>query len=65
MVRDGKITAEPLKYTLWTKVNMAENAQVMHDIKEKFMRNYSVSFENYAVFDENVHNPRPIELDVG
>ena len=65
VVRDGKITAEPLKYTLWTKVNMAENAQVMHDIKEKFMRNYSVSFENYAVFDENVHNPRPIELDVG
>jgi formylmethanofuran dehydrogenase subunit A len=64
VVKDGQITAEPPKYTLWTKVNIAENAQVMHDIKEKFTKNYTVNLENYAVFDEHVHNPRAIELDV-
>lgn len=64
VVRDGQIVAEPHKYTLWAKVNIAENAQVMHDIKEKFSRNYTVNLENYAVFDEHVHNARPIELDV-
>jgi len=36
----------------------------MHDIKEKFTKNYTVNLENYAVFDEHVHNPRAIELDV-
>lgn len=64
VVKDGEIIAEPHKYTLWTKVNMPENAQVMHDIKEKFTKNYTVNLENYAVFDEHVHNPRAIELDV-
>jgi len=64
VVKDKKIVAEPHNYTLWTKVNMPENAQVMHDIKEKFTRNYTVNLENYAVFDEHIHNPRAIEVEV-
>ena len=64
VVKDKKIVAEPHKYTIWTKVNMPDNAQVMHDIKEKFARNYTVNLENYAVCDEHVHNARAIELDV-
>lgn len=63
VVRDGKIVAEPPKHTLWTKVNMPENTQVMHDIREKFSTSYSINLENYPVFDENIHNARAIELD--
>ncbi len=65
VVKDGEIVAEPHKYTLWTKVNgIPDNAQLIHDLKEKFDKNYTVNFENYAVFDEHVHNPRAIEVEV-
>jgi len=64
VVQDGTIAHEPHKYTLWTKVTMPDNAQVMRDIKEKFTKSYTVNLENYAVFDEHVHNPRAIEVEV-
>ncbi len=63
-VIDGQVVAEPAKCTIYTNVKMNENAQVMHDIKEKFLRNYTVNLDNYAVFDEHVHNPRPIDVEV-
>jgi formylmethanofuran dehydrogenase subunit A len=64
VVQNGEIVAEPHKYTLWTKVTMPENAQVMRDIKEKFTKSYTVNLENYAVFDEHVHNPRALEITI-
>lgn len=64
VVQDGEIVAEPHKHTLWTKVTMPENAQVMRDIKEKFTKSYTVNLGNYEVFDEHVHNPRAIEVEV-
>ena len=65
VVKDGDIVAEPHKYTLWTKVNgIPDNTQLMHDLKEKFDKNYTVNFDNYAVFDEHLHNPRAIEVEV-
>jgi formylmethanofuran dehydrogenase subunit A len=64
VVQNGEIVAEPHKHTLWTKVTMPENTQVMRDIKEKFAKSYTVNLENYAVFDEHVHNPRALEVEV-
>ncbi|MFH0967613.1 MAG: formylmethanofuran dehydrogenase subunit A, partial [Methanobacteriota archaeon] len=61
---DGEIVAEPHKHTVWTKVTMPENAQVMRDIKEKFTKSYTVNLGNYEVFDEHVHNPRALEVEV-
>jgi len=63
VVQNGEIVAEPQKHTIWTKVSVPENAQVMRDIKEKFTKSYTVNLENYAVFDEHVHNPRAIEVE--
>lgn len=64
VVKDGEIVNEVPKYTIWTRVKIAENAQVMHDIKEKFAKNYTVNLANYKVFEEHVHNPRPIDLEI-
>ncbi len=64
VVKEGNIVAEPKGDTIWTKVSMPENAQVMHDIRETFARSYSVNLGNYPVFDEHVHNPRAIEVTV-
>ena len=64
VVKNGEIAAEPKGHTFWTKVNMPLNAQVMRDITEKFTKSYTVNLENYAVFDDHVHHPRAIEVDV-
>ena len=64
VVQDGEIVAEPQGHTIWTKVTMPENTQVIRDIKEKFTKSYTVNLENYAVFDDHVYNPRAIEVNV-
>jgi formylmethanofuran dehydrogenase subunit A len=64
VVKDGEITSEPKGYTLWTKVSIPENAQVIRDIKEKFTKDYTVNLENYSVFDDHVYRPRAIEVEV-
>jgi len=64
VVKDGEIASEPKGYTLWTKVSMPENAQVIRDIKEKFTKDYTVNLENYSVFDDHVYRPRAIEVEV-
>ncbi len=64
VVQEGKVVREPEKHTLWTRVLMPENQQVLRDIKEKFISSYSVNLENYSVFEEHVHNPRVIEINM-
>jgi formylmethanofuran dehydrogenase subunit A len=62
VVKDGTITAEPDRHTIWTNVSMPENKQVMRDISEKFSTGYTVNLENYKICNEHVHNPRAIEV---
>jgi formylmethanofuran dehydrogenase subunit A len=64
VVENGQIVAEPEKHFLWTDVKMAENPQVMHDLVEKFQMSYTVNLGNYAIFDEHVHNPKAIQVEV-
>ena len=64
VVENGVVVAGTPKYTIWTDVKMPENLQVERDIREKFTKYYTVDLENYMVFDEHVHNPRAIEVEV-
>lgn len=63
VVQNGKIVQEPAKHTIWTRVTVPENLQVIRDIREKFTSGYTVNQENYVMSEEHVHNPRPIEVE--
>ncbi|PKL58743.1 MAG: formylmethanofuran dehydrogenase subunit A, partial [Methanomicrobiales archaeon HGW-Methanomicrobiales-4] len=65
VVKEGKITAEPDKHTIWTRALMPENLQVIRDITEKFSSGYTVNLDNYAVSPEHVYNPRALEVKIG
>ena len=40
-----------------------ENPQVMRDVKEKFLRYYTVTLNNYEVTGHYLPNPYVIEVD--
>ena len=48
-VEDGKVVDMGNKHTFWVDAKVNENKQVMHDIREKFLRFYSVNENNYPV----------------
>jgi len=52
------------KKTVWVNSIVPENKQVERDIRDKFLHSYTVDLENYAVFDEHVHNPYAIKVDI-
>ncbi|MCC7469273.1 MAG: hypothetical protein IT504_08800, partial [Burkholderiaceae bacterium] len=50
--------------TIWVDAKVNENPQVMRDIKDKFLRYYSVTLGNYDVTKHFLSvNPRVIEVD--
>ena len=52
------------KKTVWVNSIVPENKQVERDIRDKFLHSYTVALDNYAVFDEHVHNPYAIKVDI-
>lgn len=52
------------KKTAWVNSIVPENKQVERDIRDKFLHSYTVQLDNYAVFDEHVHNPYAIKVDI-
>ena len=64
VVKDGDIVGDTPKSTIWVNVKVPENKQVARDVSEKFLRYYSVNKDNYALFDEHLHNPKVIEVDI-
>jgi formylmethanofuran dehydrogenase subunit A len=48
-VEEGKIVDMGHKQTFWVDAKVNENKQVMHDIKEKFLKYYSLNENNYPV----------------
>ncbi|HJJ98858.1 MAG TPA: formylmethanofuran dehydrogenase subunit A [Methanocorpusculum sp.] len=52
------------KKTVWVNSIVPENKQVERDIRDKFLHSYTVQLDNYAVFDEHVHNPYAIKVDI-
>ncbi len=63
VVVDGEIVSHGNKRTLWVNAKVNENPQVVRDIKDKFLRYYSVNQANYKVASHFVPNPYIIEVD--
>jgi len=64
VVTNGEIVNNGNKRTIWVNAKTKENPQVMRDIKEKFLKYYSVSQANYESLGHHfVPNPYAIEVD--
>ena len=63
VVKDGAVIDHGQKKTFWVDVKVKENKQVMHDVREKFLRYYSVNEGNYSVPDSYAPHPHVIALD--
>lgn len=64
IVKDGDIVSHGNKRTIWVKPNVAENPQVIRDIQDKFLKDYTVGSDTYQVRDYLAPNPYVIEFDV-
>ncbi|MDV2481591.1 formylmethanofuran dehydrogenase subunit A [Methanoculleus sp. Wushi-C6] len=63
IINDREIVSNGNKRTLWVNTKVNENAQVMRDVKEKFLRYYTVTLNNYEVSGHYLPNPYVIEVD--
>ena len=63
IINDGEIVSNGNKRTLWVNAHVNENPQVMRDVKEKFLRYYTVTLNNYEVTGHYLQNPYVIEVD--
>jgi formylmethanofuran dehydrogenase subunit A len=64
IIMDRKFVSEGKKRTLWVDAKVNENAQVMRDVKEKFLKYYTVTEKNYEVAGKHfIPNPFAIEVD--
>jgi len=64
VVTNGEIVNNGNKRTIWVNAKVKENPQVMRDIKEKFLKYYSVSQANYESLGHHIiPNPYAIEVD--
>jgi formylmethanofuran dehydrogenase subunit A len=63
VINDHEIVSNGNKRTLWVNAKVNENPQVMRDVKEKFLRYYTVSLNNYEVSGHYLPNPYVIEVD--
>jgi len=64
VISDHEIVSNGNKRTLWVNARVNENPQVMRDVKEKFLRYYTVTLNNYEVTGHHyLPNPYVIEVD--
>jgi formylmethanofuran dehydrogenase subunit A len=64
IIMDRKFVSEGKKRTLWVDAKVNENPQVMRDVKEKFLKYYTVTQANYEVAGKHfIPNPLAIEVD--
>ncbi|MFA5253096.1 MAG: hypothetical protein WC367_00325, partial [Methanoregula sp.] len=47
----------------WVDVKVPENQQVIHDVREKFLKYYSLSEANYAIPENYVPDQHVIAVD--
>jgi formylmethanofuran dehydrogenase subunit A len=63
VVKDGEITSHGNKRTIWVSAKVKENPQVIRDIHDKFLKDYTVGIDNYSVRDYLAPNPYVINVD--
>ena len=62
VIKEGSIVFEnPTKMTFWVNAQVPENKQVARDVREKFLRYYTVTQPNYEVPDSYAPHPHVIE----
>ena len=64
VVKNGDIASHGNKRTIWVNAKVKENPQVMRDIHEKFLKDYTVGILNYPVHDYLAPHPLVIDVDV-
>ena len=64
VVKDGDVISHGNKRTLWVNAKVKENPQVIRDIHDKFLKDYSVGSDTYQVRDYLAPNPFVIDIDV-
>jgi formylmethanofuran dehydrogenase subunit A len=62
-VEEGKIVDMGKKHTFWVDAKVNPNKQVMHDVREKFLRYYSVNENNYSVPESYAPHQHIISVD--
>ena len=62
-VEGGKVVDMGHKKTFWVDAKVNENKQVMHDVREKFLRYYSVNENNYPVPESYAPHQHIIGVD--
>ena len=62
-VEGGKVVDMGNKETFWVDAKVPENKQVAHDIKEKFLRYYSINENNYSVPESYAPHQHIISVD--
>jgi formylmethanofuran dehydrogenase subunit A len=64
VVRNGDIVSNGNKRTLGVNVKVKDNPQVTRDIKEKFIKYYSMTQNNYEALGHHfIPNPYALEVD--
>jgi formylmethanofuran dehydrogenase subunit A len=63
VVSNGEVVSDGNKRTLWVNVKVNENPQVVRDVREKFLKYYSVNQGNYEVAPHYLSNQMVIEVD--
>jgi formylmethanofuran dehydrogenase subunit A len=64
VVQDGDVVSHGNKRTIWVNAKVKENPQVIRDIHDKFLKDYSVGSDTYHVRDYLAPNPFVIDIDV-
>ncbi|MDP3564450.1 MAG: formylmethanofuran dehydrogenase subunit A [Methanoregula sp.] len=62
-VEGGKVIDVGHKKTFWVDAKVNENKQVAHDVKEKFLRYYSLNENNYSVPESYAPHQQIISVD--
>jgi formylmethanofuran dehydrogenase subunit A len=62
----GKVVATPKGRTHWVDAEVAPDLakEVEQEIRDKFMRHYTIAFENYPVSKRYLYRPAPVRLPV-
>jgi formylmethanofuran dehydrogenase subunit A len=63
VVKEGEVIDHGNKRTYWVDAKVKENKQVTHDVREKFLKYYSVNEANYQVPDSYAPHPYVIAVD--
>jgi formylmethanofuran dehydrogenase subunit A len=64
VVKDGEVVSNgTTKSTYWTDADVFDNAEVKHDIVDKFLKYYSVTLNNYPVQESYLVNPTVLKAN--